>query len=443
MANRKRRYLGCLGVILALAGLVVLANFCVGLYYRHQSALIALEMAAKGYPATFEEMVARQNSTDGQANGAIELLNAFEQFKDEGLDYNLIPFMGEYKLPPAGTAISPESMVEMKKLLDVNGPMLEGISRGLASSTCRLPVEADALAEEGQIFPNRLGAWTRNAARLLAARALYASESGDTKAAIESVADILRLGDCTSNQPSVITYLIGQAVLQIGYHASATWVERGHNVSPEELTKLELAIAAVSSGDLLYAYWGDVLTSEQFLQVLIPDSRTILKEIKGDPDSTLDLQFYSGLIDYLKLYTFLADVHERNARRVAQRLAHDLTDSPTKVRASPDNSDPLGMMSQLYLMIHPQASARQRCAVLAVRIARFYTENGHVPSPEEVQMIADDLRDPYNDEQLQFRTTITGFVVYSVGMNGVDDGGLGRGGKEGADDEVVEIRLPL
>ncbi len=442
MANRKRRYLGCLGVILAFAAFLALINFAIASYYRHQSTLIAREMAAKGYPATFDELVATQNATsEGQRNGAGELLAAFERFNDEGVDYALIPIMAQ-KLPPVGTPISSESMTEIKKLLDLNREMLELISRGLASPTCRLPVEVDALAEEGQIFPNNLGGWTRNAARLLAVRALYAGESGDTKAAIESIAEILRLGDFTAHQPSMITYLIGHAVLQLGYGATVTLIERGHDVSPEELTRLEFVVAAVSVGDLLYAYWADVLTAEQYLRTPILDSRTILKEIKKDPDSTLDFQFFSFLVDYLKLYTFLADVDEYNERRIAQRLARDLNDSPRMRRELNRFSDPIGDRSFLKLMIGPLALARQRCAILALRLARFSTETGRMPSAEEFQSIADDLRDPFSDAQMRFRTVETGFVVYSIGMNGVDDGGLRRGDREGADDEVVKIRLP-
>jgi hypothetical protein len=78
-------------------------------------------------------------------------------------------------------------------------------------------------------------------------------------------------------------------------------------------------------------------------------------------------------------------------------------------------------------------------------LAWYHCDHGHYPksldalAPKYLQQIPKDI---FSGKPLIYRPSERGFVLYSVGMNGKDDGGQGYGDTPRGDDLVVRIPLP-
>lgn len=76
----------------------------------------------------------------------------------------------------------------------------------------------------------------------------------------------------------------------------------------------------------------------------------------------------------------------------------------------------------------------------AFALGAYHADRGHYPN-QLAELVPDYLasipRDVYSDGELKYQATSNGFLLYSVGMNGNDDGGRTYGSGDGADDLVV------
>ena len=79
-----------------------------------------------------------------------------------------------------------------------------------------------------------------------------------------------------------------------------------------------------------------------------------------------------------------------------------------------------------------RATARQKCAIVAIAAQRYRLQHGRLP--ESLAEIDDDLldasseraaqlTDPFNGQLLRYKMEETRVVIYSVGDNKQDDGG--------------------
>jgi hypothetical protein len=89
---------------------------------------------------------------------------------------------------------------------------------------------------------------------------------------------------------------------------------------------------------------------------------------------------------------------------------------------------------------------QMQCNVqIAYALAAYRSDNGHYPtklddlSPKYLAAIPGDL---FSGKPLIYRPSADGYLLYSVGPNGVDDGGRGYDDEPPGDDLVVNIPLP-
>lgn len=94
-----------------------------------------------------------------------------------------------------------------------------------------------------------------------------------------------------------------------------------------------------------------------------------------------------------------------------------------------------------------RALQHRRIVRLACALAEFKLANGAYPrtladlAPKSIAAIPDDL---FNGQPLVYMPAKDGYLLYSVGANGKDDGGKTYGDEPfGSDDLVVRIPLPM
>lgn len=87
---------------------------------------------------------------------------------------------------------------------------------------------------------------------------------------------------------------------------------------------------------------------------------------------------------------------------------------------------------QMYQNLE-KCQARIALAQTGIAAAVYFSEHGNYPDSLPAPAI-----DPFSGSNLKYRSDKTGYVVYSVGANGIDDGGVGE--EKGKDDLVWEVK---
>jgi hypothetical protein len=94
--------------------------------------------------------------------------------------------------------------------------------------------------------------------------------------------------------------------------------------------------------------------------------------------------------------------------------------------------------------VEERADQEQRNLPIAFALAAHHHDTGRYPDsldklvPKYLESISDDL---YTGKPLRYRQTEKGYLFYSVGVNGLDDNGLGYG--EGPTTDDLSVRMPL
>lgn len=83
--------------------------------------------------------------------------------------------------------------------------------------------------------------------------------------------------------------------------------------------------------------------------------------------------------------------------------------------------------------------ARRNLAITAIALATYHAEHDAYPTTLDAIHSAKTAEDPFAAAPLIYRAVGDGYVLYSVGPNGIDDGGTPSGGQQpkGPDDIVV------
>jgi hypothetical protein len=108
----------------------------------------------------------------------------------------------------------------------------------------------------------------------------------------------------------------------------------------------------------------------------------------------------------------------------------------------------IGLMIPAFNKLQDSAERceqRHRNLHLAFALAAYQRDNGHYPAsleelaPKYLEKIPDDL---FSEKPLIYRQEDHGYLLYSVGLNGVDEDGRGFGDDPRGDDLSVRMRVP-
>ena len=122
----------------------------------------------------------------------------------------------------------------------------------------------------------------------------------------------------------------------------------------------------------------------------------------------------------------------------------DVLDSTIRLAENAKASHPLLLQGQSYVKLAAGKHIAVHCTALAVAIERYHRDYGKLPDSMDdlvggyVESIG---QDPYTGDSLLYHHDDDGYVVYSTGINRVDDGGSITPGEdeESAADRGVRI----
>ena len=430
--ERPRRRLKSYHIVLIVC-CVILACY---LLFRHslksdlRTKLKAIRAA--GYPVTFKELDAWYSIPDLEENAADVITNAFAYYTE--WDYEKrksLPRVGEERLPPRTEPLADGTKSLIAAYLCDNQTALELLHKGARIEHCRYPIDLgrghDCLV--GHVSRIKTGV------ELLYLEAVLNAEDKKPELAIPSIESMFGISRSLTKEPLLISQLSSIACRALAVKA----LERA--VSRTEFTDVQLAHLSEMLADardlsaLSRAFAGEqcfAIAAFEKPSVLIDYYLGLPARSPRSPARRVFVAFYTltGLLEknaaiYLDLMSDCIRAYELppHQRQKAFRSIEAKVNSLSKIHAYARLAMPAIPRCVTLELNH---IAQLRSAQTALAVQRYRLAEGRLPDTL-ADLVPDYLEtvplDPFDGNDLRYKKLNIGFVVYSIGEDGKDDGG--------------------
>ena len=387
----------------------------------------------RGYPASAAELDAWYLAVPPAENLALRYTNAIAGFTNTAS--SLTNFLSRSWLPPIGQSFTAEEQSELKAILATNETALRLLYTAPATGGSRYPIHLTdgPMTVLPHLYP------LKQAISMLSAEGLLHATEGDAEQATRSFLVAGRLADSLSEEPIVISQLVRYA----GWAIVLQHLERAlalTHFTEEQLASLQRVIEPAERPRAAARAWA----GEQAIHMSVFNERKMtrmafretkpLGGLDGDlpTSAALSLLRFTGILEKDKTFFCTNMACELEAlelpypQRVAecQRLAA-ITNMPPR----------LFMFSRMLLPalkpFHTReanhvALVRTAAAALALERYRLAHTNTLPASLEQLTpyFCQSVPADPYDGKPLRYKAHGASFVVYSIGSDGRDDGGV-------------------
>jgi len=408
LRSRRRRWPWVvLAVVLLLAAALGVMRYT--LHHRVQKKLASLRAA--GYPTTPAELDAWYPTPTG-SNAADIYQLAFDAYvKDEELESLLPGFSREVDFPAPGEPL-PDGMVEaMEAYLEKNARALALLAEAAAIPECRYPV---ALTW-GLMPPLPHLAKLRVGAHLLSLQASVQAHRGENDLAIESISVMIAMGNSLSDEPVLMSHMV-RVGLRHRARETAVCILRRTQLTDSQLASLsqlfERTIDRPAFGHTLAGERAAVLGA---IETIVGTSRgaALFNAITGIGDA--------DRLGYLRVMDQLMKQAEDPLGQAVDINAM-IEDVPSYCMATRT----MGPAMRASLLTERQSDAATQTLLVGLAAKRY--QLAHDTLPERLDLLVPDYldavpADPFDGKPLRYKLTDTGVIVYSVGKDGVDNGG--------------------
>ena len=416
-----------IGAVIAYAALIAFPHVYFGMKIRAELKRIR----AEGSPVSLWDADAFYPSPAPGQNAAGGMALAFSAFGPVGVD---LPVVGEAKLPPRNQPM-PEAMTQSAaKYLADNAKALDLLRTATAMKECRYPIQLSGGA--GALLPH-MGSM-RLACRVLNLEAILAAQQRDTAKAADAVKTSLGVARTLSNEPLLISQLVRIACDAISLQA----LERALSLAPFSEGELEEIAGAIQSEEArLDEGWLRATQMERCANFAVfrdPGGvfyMTFMTGYQPSLSQRVAMQLY-GAVGGLAAdrWTFL-----RTMRSVIAVQSEPFPARLAAARAVEEEMKkmpPARMISRMLLPAFSRACAEEATAMAllsaartATAVERYRLAKGALPEKLDdlvPKFIASIPSDPFDGKPLRYARRPVGYVVYSVGPNLKDDGGVER-----------------
>ena len=341
-------------------------------------------------------------------------------------------------IPVAAQPQSPAADVLLA--LSKYDPVIEKLWRDSALPFSRFPVKYDTDPPAEILIPHL--AAVKRYAQVLQLRAIAELQNGQSEKALDHVKLSLRLADSIRAEPFLISHLVRIAILQITLQpvyeglVEFKWSDEQLVALDSELAKLDLL------ADYKLSMRGEMGLHDGNIDYLIRNRRELFNMTSGTGASS-GPPFISSLIPtgwfyqnrlgcarmVVEYYIPVADVNQQTVSPSAIRHADDVLFAETKKTTLENFLEKILLSTQGNAVKHfAYAQSSVALARVAIALERYRLAHGEYPESLDAlspQFIAKVPHDIINGQPLKFRRTSDGqFVLYSVGWNERDDGGV-------------------
>ena len=459
LLRKPRRWPLVIIPICLLAPLVILSGVFVG--YRVSNAIAVSRLEAKikqkGEPLTLTDLAATYPPIPDEENGAILLLELWQQEDPEfWLAYlegkrplperrtphwdDALPLLGnKAKRISRTTELTPENLAAATTFATEQAEHLEKLRLALRKPRFRFPL---TLTEGFSMLLPHLPQLKREA-QSFNILALLAIQNHEPDVALAAIEDMARTGQTLSTEPTLISQLVRIVCYDLTINAAERLLSR-HALSPPQLERLgRVADQIAMPGALRLSFLAERTV---FLNVFNLSPMEFAK-ITDSSNEAEETDNYAGFQAGMRLLGFIglkdADrrliletmeqaiaLAERSDARALQECEALFTEVATRARRMPPK-----IFSAMLLPAEEKAAAKfvrleghRRTMLVALAVERYrWRHNGQLPDRLE-QLVPDLLPtlppDPFDDNPLRYKRLPAGFMVYSIGPDRTDDGGL-------------------
>lgn len=426
-------------VVIFVAGFVA---FRLILRAKLQAKLNAVNAA--GYPVTcaeLDEWYAIPESAENAADAIVESFSHYCEWEQEKVD--LLPAIGKGQLPARTEPLAEETKELIGRYIADNQAALELLHKGAAIEHCRYPVDLGKGFAALMPYLSKI----RTGAKLLQLEALLQAEDGESRVAAKSITSMLGLARSLAKEPLLISQLVRVACCGL----AVSTLERTINKTEfrdEQLVDLSRTLAdAEDHSAMSRAFAGERCAG---VSIFKKPSPQILQLVNGGSSqlSVLALAGYkfAGLADMDAIvYLDFMDDYIKAMELAPQQRQERVEAIETRFEGT----------SRIHLILHMimpalarvstidiRSIAQLRTAQVALAIERYRLATGRLPRTL-AELIPGYLKavpeDPFNGRDVQYRKLDVGFVAYSVGEDGNDDGGKERPRGKGRSDEPADV----
>jgi len=412
-----------------------------------------------------EEMIRlNQPIADESTNAAVLYKEAFELYKDEPtieVREEGGSWTEEKKLLQAISRreriseLSEEELSLMRQWVDENQEALEKFKAGSKRANCWWERKQEDSQSMLTVTFDELSP-TKRLAILLCWRAKLNAADGKTEDAIDDLLCCYRAGRHCKGPRSLIHQLVGIAIQSLSVGSTRIVIE-DNKIDSELLEKIQAEFEKFRAMD-------DFVVNFQaerffFLDILqrcytdngrgggrmIPGQMAELDGVLENPHSGhafLQHSLYLGV----SLYSVGREEMKREFEKAYEQAERNANKTPWQLRAENIDLNPdfekWSKIKQLrYLLVCTLMPALERCNVIAHRsraeldalittIALIRHERKNSEYPENLDVLVEGgllkevPMDPYSDKALVYKRTDDGFILYSVGADFTDNGGL-------------------
>jgi hypothetical protein len=404
-----------LALLVVLVGLIVL-SFVVR-RNRAEERIKALQAA--GYPTTFAELAEYTKLPEGVQNAAQVYMRAFGAYVKPVDEVNT-PVVGKAKWPDRGAALGPVMDKAITAYLTANQECLTLLHEAAGIEHCRYDPDYTQITSPLSEY--------RYCGQLLNVVAIYHASQGDAQAAAGCLKDGLRLSDSLQKQPALISYLVRIALVAIDLGG----LERSLSLTTftdAQLQELRETLLRTSSTlDLTRV----MITERCFMIEACRNPSVLGSSVQGPPIHMFPGFRGTWLSDTLD---FMGDYIEASRQPPRQRVArfqeienqvHQLSFWHVMTKTL---MPALTRVAQLDL----RARAHLDLAQTALAVERYRLATGKLPQQLEdlvPQYLAQVPTDPFDGNPIRYRPGPPGYLLYSVGEDGRDNGGRERDDKD-------------
>jgi hypothetical protein len=270
------------------------------------------------------------------------------------------------------------------------------------------------------IFPHM--AKVRDLARLLTYKAMVDLADGRVDEAIDTCGDGMALSDHVGSEPTLISSLVGVACRAITLRTLGQVVSQARTPAQLEHVMRMLADRRGRPG-LKTAMLGERAMGVQIYDDLRRGKQPIQD---GHMPPVPGWVFYHDEAAYLSLLNEYVDL----ADKPYYEIQHQVTDIETRARQLPFYVPLAKLLMPIYSRAYaaeadPAAQAEVLRAAAAIKLYKLR----HGAYPKKLSDLVPRILpavpiDEFSGAELLYRRSGDGFVVYSIGQNGIDDGGI-------------------
>ena len=401
-------------------------------------------ISATGLPVTcaeLDEWYTIPESAENAANTIIESFSHYCEWEEEKAD--LLPAVGKAKLPARTEPLEEETKDLISRYLADNQAALELLHKGAAIEHSRYPIDLSKGFEA--LMPDLSN--IREGAKLLKLEAVLHAENAEAQSAARSITSTFGLARSLSKEPILVSQLVRIACQGLAASTLEHAVNRTE-FTDEQLINLGQTLAdAEDHSAMTRAFAGERCVGASIFK---KPSAQILQVVNGGSSQLSVLAFtgykFAGLadMDAIVYLDFMDDYIKAMELAPQQRQERG--------QAIENRFEGTSRIHVILRMIMPALSrvttidirgmAQLRTARTALAIERYRLATGRLPRtlaeliPAYLKTIPED---PFNGQDLQYRKRDVGFVVYSVGEDGNDDGGKERSRKKRRSEEPADV----